>query len=99
MDLERGTERGTRPFFFFFGKSLLPTPCAENVSRCLLAFLAAFCYIPAIAHHHPQKAESQRSQRREGAMDDRNADSLPRIGVVYFEQLGRITEAWFKGQR
>jgi hypothetical protein len=32
-------------------------------------------------------------------MDDRNADSLPRIGVLCFDPLRRIAEASLEGQR
>jgi hypothetical protein len=73
-------KRRTTPFLRH-DEFLLATPCAENVSRCLLAFPAAVWYTPAIARQYPRKAETQRSRRGEGAMDASNADSLPRLGV------------------
>jgi len=32
-------------------------------------------------------------------MDDRNADSLPRIGVLCFDPMRPIAEVWLEGQR
>ncbi len=32
-------------------------------------------------------------------MDASNADSLPRIGVLCFDSVRRIVEAWLEGQR
>ncbi len=32
-------------------------------------------------------------------MDDWNADSPPRIGVLCFDPVRRIAEAWLEGQR